>query len=274
LDEPASNLLDQIRALEICNWRLEESILDLCAAIGQKRPSDQRIGHLASVTDERWRKVWAYYAELRDWVPRDVPAGYRALLHAIEPEDAFQNRIRTMLEDRTVLKELYVERFCLCLEKWLSGYPPADSAQTKAHNAAVAAVEAEILKLDPEREVVPDVVLANDGDGRLQPCNHKALYRYDLIISSIGAGKWRAAMGRRRTDGLARADALERYLAPIELWTQGKTRTDDELAAKIQALLGAPDSTKLFLASLLVSLLRPQQFTAAELARRRAESKG
>ncbi len=273
LDEPASKLLDQIVALEICNWRLEESILDLCAAIGRKRPSDQRIGHLASVTDERWRKVWAYYVTLRNWVPRDVPAGYQALLHVIEPEDVFQNHIRTMLGDRTVLKELYVERFCLCLEKWLSGYPPADSAQMKAHNAAVVAVEAEILKLDPDRAVVPEVVLQNDGDGRLQPCNHKAFYRYDLIISSIGAGKWRAAMGRRRTDGLARADTLERYLAPVELWIQGKTKTDDELAAKIQPLLGAADSTKLFLASLLVSLLRPQQLAAAELAKRRAKNK-
>ena len=121
LDELAGRLLDQIKALEICNWRLEESILDLCAAIGRKRPSDQRIGHLASVTDERWRKVWAYYATLRNWVPRDVPAGYRALLQAVEPEEAFQNRILTMLGDRTALKELYIERFCLCLEKWLSG---------------------------------------------------------------------------------------------------------------------------------------------------------
>jgi len=129
----------------------------------------------------------------------------------------------------------------------------------------------EIAKLDPERAVVPEAVLQNDGDGRLQPCHHKAFYRYDLIISSIGAGKWRAAMGRRRTDGLARADTLESYLAPIELWTKGKTKTDDEFAAKIQALLGAPDSTKLFLASLLVSLLRPQQLAAAELAKRRAE---
>ncbi len=274
LDEAASKLLDQIRALEICNWRLEESILDLCAAISRKQPSDRRIGHLASVTDERWRKVWTYYAALRSWVPRDVPAGYRALLQAVEPEETLQNRILTMLGDRTALKELYVERFCLCLEKWLSGYPPADSVQMKAHNAAVAAVEAEIQELDPERAVAPEAVLQNDGDGRLQPCNHKAFYRYDLITSSIGAGKWRAAMGRRRTDGLARADTLESYLAPIELWTQGKAKIDDELAARIQALLGAQDSTKLFLASLLVSLLRPQQLAAAELARRRAESQG
>ena len=45
------------------------------------------------------------------------------------------------------------------------------------------------------------------------------------------------------------------------------------LADKIHSLLGKPDAGKIFFASLLVSLLRPQQLAAHELAKQRQEMK-
>lgn len=57
VDESTRQIANQIIALEICNWNLEESILALCAAIGSKEPAAMAIGHLASVTDDRWKEV-------------------------------------------------------------------------------------------------------------------------------------------------------------------------------------------------------------------------
>ena len=115
--------------------------------------------------------------------------------------------------------------------------------------------------------------MKSDGDGRLQPCNHKTFRRYDLIISSIGAGIWRAVMPRRGTDGLERARTLEQYLAPIETWIRGTKSSGESkesgLCARIHTSLGAQDTVKQFLASLLVSLLRSQQVAAKMLAESR-----
>lgn len=273
IEESSRGVMEQIIALEICNWNLEDSILALCEAIGAKKPAKKGIGHMASVTEERWKKIWAYYFTLRNWLPCETKCGYQTLLKICDPHEAIQNHILSMLGDRNELKELYVERFCLCLERWLGGYPSSDSAQMKTHDAAVSAIEREIKKIDPESQVVHELVLKSDGDGRLNPCNHKAFRRYDLIISSIGAGKWRAAMGRRGTDGFERANTLEKYLSPIELWIHNKGREGEgnELSDKIHKLLGKPDDVKIFLASLLISLLRSQQLAARKLAESRVE---
>ncbi|MFX0031005.1 MAG: hypothetical protein ACFE8B_17455, partial [Candidatus Hermodarchaeota archaeon] len=140
--------------------------------------------------------------------------------------------------------------------------------------AAVKAIEEEILKEDPENDIL--VAMKFEGDGRLQPCNHKAFRRYDIIISSIGGGKWRAAMPRRGTDGLERADLLDKYLLVIESWIENKKDIDeyyiDDLYKKIYSLLREPDETKTFLASLLVSLLQPQQMAAKQLAEKRIKN--
>jgi hypothetical protein len=96
---------------------------------------------------------------------------------------------------------------------------------------------------------------------------------YDLIISSIGARKWRAVMGRRGTDGFERAALLEQYLAPIQAWVEGQDRLHDGLGPEIARRLGPRDDTKVFLAALLVSLLRGQQLAARSLAARRGAEK-
>ncbi len=273
LDESANSVMKQIMSLEICNWKLEDSIIALCAAIGKKEPTELPIGHMASITKERWEKFWTYYLTLRNWIPHEAKNGYEILLGNYDPDMSVQNHILGMLGERDKLKEVYVERFALCLERYLAGFPAEDSFWMKAHKSAVAAIDAEIKKLDPESKIVHEMVLKDDGSGRLQPCNHKAFYRYDLIISSIGVGKWRGAMDRRATDGFERADILKKYLTPIEVWVQGRKIEQNALADKIHNLLGKTDAVKIFLAALLASLLRPQQLAARELAKQRQKIK-
>jgi hypothetical protein len=176
------------------------------------------------------------------------------------------------------LKELYVERLCLCIEFWLGGYYPEESAQKIAHEIAAAAIEKRIRERDPDTQILDAFQL--EGDGKLNPCHHKLFRRYDIIISSIGAGKWRKAMPRDGTDGFERAEILERYLSPIQTWIDAghgarqdeKGRAND-LSDKIHTLLGVPDDEKLFLASLLHSLLYSQQLAAKMLAESRTNKK-
>jgi len=261
--------------LEICNWNLEASVLALCTAIGRKESAPMPIGHLASVSEERWRTIWAYYLVLRNWLPRQAPCGYPALLRLCDPDGAIQDHLLGLLGDRDGLKELYVERLCRCLEFWLNGFFPPDSAQITAHRAAVEALEAQIRKRDPEGRIL--TAFNEEGDGKLEPCHHKVLRRYYIITSSIGAGGWRAAMPQRGTDGLERAAALDQFLAPIEAWIArpggNHGSAPGPLFQEVQARLGEPDAAKRFLASLLASLLRAQQLSARERAhKRRAKS--
>jgi hypothetical protein len=78
-------------------------------------------------------------------------------------------------------------------------------------------------------------------------------------------------MPTRGVDGFERADLLARYLNPIDAWI-GKGQ-DAHLVSDpgrtIIPLLGDPDDTKRFLASLLVSVLRAQEVGA----RMRAEGR-
>ena len=273
-DRPNNELVDQIVALEICNWNIEESVPALCGAIGSGAPATIGIGHTNSVSRERWRTVWTYFLTLRDWLPCDGPSAYEALLAVCDPNRTIQNHILGLLGERDELKELYVERFSLCLEFWLGGcYSGDSSAQMKAHQAAVSAVDEEIDKRDADRVVVPSWATASDGDGMLQPCHHKAFRRYDTILSSIGAGRWRACMPRQGKGALERIATLETLLEPIEAWIEGKgaTRsadTGDESFDRIHALLGESSDVKTFLASLLASLLRAQQSNAESWPKR------
>lgn len=272
LDGKCEAVIEQIVALEICNWNLEESVLALCGAIGAKEPAELGMGHLASVTDERWKKVWAYYLALRNWLPAEGKSGYGALLRACDPGGEIEGHIRSLLGPRDELKELYVERLCLCLEFWLGGFFPAESGQMTALGAAVAALEAKIKERDAGGEILDAFALG--GDGKLQPCHHKMFRRYDIIISSVGAGKWRAAMPRRGTDGFERAALLEEYLGPIERWVDGAAAegaAGGDVAERIQNSLAERDDVKIFLAALLASLLRAQQLFATKLAQSRVK---
>lgn len=259
LDADSLKILDQIIALEICNWLLEDSILDLCRAIGSNMPVEKGIGHLASVTEERWDRVWAYYLSLRNWLPSEGRSGYGSLLKSCDPEGKTPRHVESMLGDRDELKELLVERFCLTLEFWLAGIAPDDSARAKAHRAAVEKIEEDIKKRDPDSMVMKALHL--EGDGRLQPCHFKAFRRYDIILSSIGSGDWRSVIPRRGTDGFGRADTMEEYLGPVEKWAAGES-AEGETGANVNSLLGERDDTKIFLAAFLVSILRSQQLTA------------
>jgi len=277
-DEASTAIMDQIIALEVCNWRLEESILALCGAIGAKKPVERGIGHMASIGDERWRRVWAYYLTLRDWLPcgvvlatQEKRSGYRTLLRMCDPDGAIQRHVVSLLGESDELKQLCVERFCLCLEFWLGGFYAKDSVQMRSLDAAIKVVEAEIRSRDPGSEGflgAMDMV-----GGKLELCHHKLFRRYDIILSSIGAGAWRAAMPRKGSDGFERAAVLEPYLSGIEAWREGSipkpSGEQGQLAAKIGTLLGGPDATKVFLASLLVSLLRSQQVRARRIAEER-----
>ena len=273
VNESIREVTNQIVALEICNWKLEESLLALCRAIGERRPAEMRIGHDASVTEERWRQIWAYYFALRNWLPSWRVNGYQYLLREHDGDGELREHVAGLLGDRNAVKELYVMRLCLCLDYWLGGcyLREEDSPQKTAHAGAVAASDREIRQLEPEDTLLNVFLL--EGDGKLNPCHHKLFRRLDVITSSIGAGRLFGAMPMRGTDGVERADLLETYLAPIEMWLKngGETSTDKGLPGKIIASLGERDATGAFLATLLVSLLRPQQMAARERAARAGE---
>ncbi len=265
---------EQIVALEICNWNVEESVLALCEAIGTQEPAELPIGHLASVTEERWKKVWAYYLTLRDWLPSEGKSGYGVLLRTCDPDGVIEGHVRSLLGERDGLKELYVERLCLNLAFWLGGYFSGGSAQGEAYRAAAAALEAKIAEREPEAKGLD--VFDLEGAGGWGPCHHKAFRRYDIIISSVGAGRWRAVMPRRGTDGFERADLLDEYLGPMENWIEGAGAEEvpaGGVAERIYESLGERDNVKIFLASLLASLLRAQQLFARGLAEQRMKEK-
>jgi hypothetical protein len=74
----------------------------------------------------------------------------------------------------------------------------------------------------------------------------------------------------RGIDGFARADLVEDYLFPLQSWVEGKRKSPEgkvnKLFNQIHDLLGVHDDTKIFLASILVSLLRAQQLRARRIA--------
>ena len=268
---PDRDLIDQIIILEICNWRLEESISALCEGIGKNKPAGLHVGHGNWHSQERESQLWAYYLACRHWLSGSESSPYRRLLSTCDAGSVVRDRVFAMLGARTDMKELYVERFCLCLEFWLGDLLQRDCAHKRANAAAVLAVEEEIRQRDDPAGLLK--ALAWQGDGKIQPCHHKVFRRYDIILSSIGSGKWRGAMPVRGTDGLGRADVVQRYVALIEEWIDGyKPRYVDEpddLRRRIYSSLEERTPTRVFLASLLVSLLRSQQSAAKKLVQSR-----
>lgn len=262
------SIVDGIVALEICNWNLEESLVTICRGIGKKKAIEAPIGHLGSIASERWQRVWAYYLTLQEWLAVEHKKGSAVLLEMCDPDKSIKSHVLAMLGEKNRLKELYVERFSLCLAFWLQGYPQPGSAQRKAHDAAVAILEEDIRRIDASEDILNALWL--EGDGRSQPCHHKAFRRYDIVLSSIGQGKWRATMPMRGTDGFDRANILEKYLAVLSVWIEGGSakgqRKDDELFGKMHNLLGERDPEKVFLVSLLISLLRCQALAATKRA--------
>jgi hypothetical protein len=270
LDGESHRIIEQIISLEICNWRLEQSILALCKAIGTNKPSRMGIGHMASVTTKRWMKIWSYYLASRKWLVGDTRTGYTPLLTQCDPEGRIENHIFEMLGKKNEVKKLYVRRFLLCMEYWFDGCPEKISPTRIVEEKRI---EEEIRKKNKGERILESFHL--NGIGKLEFCHHKLFRRYDIILSSIGEVKWRAKMGERKIDGLIRADEMEKYLSSLESWIEsggrlGKNKRN-RLKKKIFTLLGESNSKKIFLASLLTSLLRSQQIAAIELAERRAK---
>lgn len=249
---PPDELLGQIMALEICNWNLESSVLALCRAIGANARVKFPIGHLGSCSEERWRKIWAYHLALRDWLPKGDPGGIGALLHLCDPEGTVAEHVRDMLGERTPLKELYVERFCLTLECWLRGQCELKTGHAVALPAAVKAIDEEILQHDPD----PQLLRAMAANGALFPCHHKLFRRFAIILSSIGIGKWRGAMPVQGDGPAERATTVEKLVQPIDDWLHAAHNPPSTMVAHT---LGGSNPTKRFLAALLISLLRSQK---------------
>lgn len=269
VNENTMAIVSQIVSLEICNWKLEQSILALCRAIGTNKPNEIPIGHGASVTSDRWKQVWAYWLACRTWLKHGPVSGYQAIFDIVDPDGTIQGHVRALLGKRDDLKEKYVERFCLCLELWLGDLIAEGKILSASHAEAIAALEKEIRQMDPEAGILKE--FAFEGDGRLNVCHHKLFRRYDIIISSIGCGKWRGAMPTQGTDGFEMANLLASFLDPIDAWIKRglEAHFDSQPDSRIIPLLGEPNGTKKFLASLLVSLLRAQEVNA----RTKAESR-
>ena len=270
MDDNLRKLIAQIIGPEICNWRLEEMTRVLCDAIGEKKPLPYDTGHGATVTDELRGKAWAYYLLLRHWQHNAPRSGFRTLLLMCDPDGSIEKHVREMLGGADELKSLRVERLCQCLEALLGERYPEHSPQAKAHAAAVAAVEKDIRRIHPEAEILQAIREYREGDHLayigLEFCHHKFFRRLDIIISSIGVGKWRGAMPVEGTDRIERAETVEAYLRSMEAWLDRREPCNDG-ERDVARRLGKPDATKVFLASLLASLLRAQ----ALAARKRAE---
>lgn len=259
----AWKITDHIGQLSVCNWALEDMVLAICRSIGTGQTSGLIYGHQGSISDDRWRKVWAYYLSLRSWLPRVVRDGYQRLLAICDPADEIRRHVYEMLGEHTKLKELYVERFCLCLD-WcaIGGLFDRESALGISHAAAVSAVENKIRELDPDGDILPWI--AADGDGQLEPCHHKAFRRYDIIISSIGTGRWHGAMPERKTDGFDRAEMHTKLIRPLTAWLAGNKHGLSTGEKEVYDQIGAPDASKRFLVTFLEASLRAQQHEAQE----------
>lgn len=274
LDSSCQTVVDQITALEICNWRLEDSILAICVAIGAKKPAHMKIGHMASMTNERWKKIWAYYLSCLEWLSDSLDSGYEVMLAVCDPDKTIQEHIFSLLSEKTELKQLYVQRFCLYLGFMINRSFEAGSAPAFVHDVSLSAVETEIRKHDLEASILAGFVFDSKYNtyAGLELCHHKLFRRLDIILSSIGVGTWRGAMPLKGRDGLERAELLEKYLHALEIWIHSGTQANSEAAGdfthSIHTLLAERDDTKVFLASLFVSLLRSQQLHARELAQR------
>lgn len=89
LDVRQQAVLSQVLGPEICNWALVETLYRVCSVIGQGKPDTQGTGHRATVTPERWRRMWAYYFACRQWLAEGSRPGlmsYRAILDFCDPQ--------------------------------------------------------------------------------------------------------------------------------------------------------------------------------------------
>jgi len=266
LGEPEAAIVDQIVALEICNWKLTDSILVLTEAIGAHRPASEGIGHGRSITPERWGTVWAYYLALQHyvWANDTTRDAFTPILDIVDPDLAVREKIEEYLGEPDEVKKLLVQRLLYAMD-WMVTHFPWGSTWQKAQDAGISAIEYRLQELGADPEMLKHLHWPT-VDGRLQPCGHKFVRRLDIIISSIGVNRWRGRIPFRGADGLELSRALDTYLGPIAAWLRHDESLcqyqEQEPGTTILRNLGEPDPAKRFLARLLHSLLKSQQIEA------------
>jgi hypothetical protein len=246
-------------------------MLELTAAIGTHTPATSGIGHRGPMTPQRWTQLWAYYPSPQDYLfPLGRgPAGDSCLplLDLVDPDRSVRAKVRGYRDELSGLTELLAQRPLYALDWILSGYG-WDPTRHEAANAAIGVIEDRLRTLGADAAIL-DHLGGAAVDGRLQPCSHKLFRRLDIILSSIGANRWRAGIPSRGTDGLALARELDTYLDPVLAWArraEAGVRQHRELhpGSVILRNLGEGDPAKRFLARLLHSLLLCQQTAVAD----------
>ncbi len=263
LGESDVAIMDQVIALEICHWNLNDGIVALTEAIGTHQPASAGIGH-GALSSERWTEIWAYYLGLQHYLwAKPEQDSFSPVLDKIDQDGTVRNKVSVYLGERNEVKELLVQRLLYSLN-WITSRFSWNSTWHKAQDAGIKVLEDRIQELGGDMEILKRLKW-HEVDGRLQPCSHKLFRRLDIIISSIGAGKWRGSIPFRGTDGLELAQTLDTYLEPVSAWIQdGETvhYQKTEPGSIVLSNLGKPDPAKRFLAKLLLSLLTSQWIAA------------
>jgi hypothetical protein len=254
----------QITWLSRCNWNLEPIMKSLIEAIGKGENSNLRIGHNYSITEDRWKKAWAYYLSLKKWLPvQGRYNGIPILLDFCDPKKTIRSHIIDLLGEKTTLKELYVEIFSYSLEFHLLGSHPDDKAKIIATNAAVDSLIGEVKKKDFDEMILAAIQINPEvpSVGKLswyEICHHKFFRRCDLILSSIGENEWRGTFKEKGPEREELKELLLRYSLALEAWISNH-EINDEFSKKNHKLLGEQTSKKLFQVSLLNAFLKGQR---------------
>ena len=256
----------QITSLSRCNWNLELSIQSLIEAIGKGEEAKIRIGHNYSITNDRWKKAWAYYFTVKSWLPiQGKYTGIPVLMDFCDPNKTIRSHILNLLGKNTKLKELYVELFSYSLEFHLLGRHPDDKAKISAIKAAVDSLINEVTKNDHDKMILAAVQInpAEPSEGKLrwyEVCHHKFFRRCDVILSSIGKNKWRGKFEEKSSEKKDLQELLLNFSLTLESWISNHY-INDEFTKKIIELLGEHTSKKLFQVNLLNAFLKGQRET-------------
>jgi hypothetical protein len=251
----------QITWLSRCNWNLEPSIQSLIEAIGRGNKSDMRIGHNFSITEDRWKKVWAYYLVLKKWLPAlGRHTGIPVLLDFCDPNRTIQSHILDLLGIKTKLKELYVELFSYFLEIHLMSGGPDDLERLIAKKAAVESLTNEIKTHEYDNMILaavqPNPEILSDGKLRwFEICHHKFFRRCDIILSSIGQNEWRGTFKEKGSEREELQELFLRYSSVLDSWISNQDNYDEFTKSNLE-LLGKHTSTNAFLKGQMLYLSR------------------
>ncbi len=260
-NENYHKLVEQIISLEVCNWRFKKSASELTRAIGKLTPLPYEIGHMSSVNQERKRKILTYYLSLQYWLSKSQIRDYFEQRECVSPtlsifEDGSITRdlVETKLGESTELKILLVERLCLRLKNKLNGFYPDGSVSKRIVDSSKEFIDTEIAKFNCDKRFIDAI-----DCGGLEFCHHKFFRRLDILIESIGAGKWRDKSTQTKDDGLRLSKEIDEITEPLVEWLDNRDSEFDSILGKRQ-----PD--KAFLVSLFVSLLTAQKKRAVDIA--------